>query len=140
MNLCCVATMSLYHRNREHSKTQSELIGMIRCPSPSSSVVVHNFKKGAAIRLRLVDQLGILWSGNFFLIAPFPDHCLFLHFYVEPPCVVALKLCSRYLFLAHQIEKSYILPHVRNVNSYLTLVISPRSHPAFKCSFLTLVV
>ena len=41
-------------------------------------------------------------------------------------------------FLAHQIEKSYVLPHVRN--SYITLVISPRSHPAFKCSFLTLVV
>ena len=27
--------------------------------------------------------------------------------------------------LAHQIEKSYVLPHVRN--SYLTLIISPRS-------------
>ena len=44
----------------------------------------------------------------------------------------------RLFFLAHQIEKSDVLPHVRN--SYLTLVISPRSHPAFKCSFLTLVV
>ena len=41
-------------------------------------------------------------------------------------------------FLAHQIEKSSVLTHVRN--SYLTLVISPRSHYAFKCSFLTLVV
>ena len=28
------------------------------------------------------------------------------------------------VFLAHQIEKSNVLPHVRN--SYLTLVISPR--------------
>ena len=41
-------------------------------------------------------------------------------------------------FLAHQMEKSYVLPHVRN--SYLPLIISPRSHPVFKCSFLTLVV
>ena len=62
----------------------------------------QQFQKGRStfarpIRLRLADQLEILWSGNFFLIAPFPDHCLFVHFYVEPPCVVALKLCSRYL-------------------------------------------
>ena len=41
-------------------------------------------------------------------------------------------------FLAHQIETSYVLIYVRN--SYLTLVISPQPHPAFKCSFLTLVV
>ena len=41
-------------------------------------------------------------------------------------------------FLAHQIEKFYVLPHVRN--SYLTLVISLQAHSAFKCSFLTLVV
>ena len=40
--------------------------------------------------------------------------------------------------LAHQIEKSYVLPHL--INSYLTLVISPRSHSAFKYFFLTLVV
>ena len=32
---------------------------------------------------------------------------------------------ARKQFLAHQIEKSYVLPHVRN--SYLILVISPRS-------------
>ena len=38
------------------------------------------------------------------------------------------------LFLAHQIEKAYVSPHVRN--SYLTLVISPRSHHAVKCSSL----
>ena len=44
----------------------------------------------------------------------------------------------RLFILAHQIEKSYVLPHVRN--SYPTLVISPRSHYALKCSFLTLVV
>ena len=42
------------------------------------------------------------------------------------------KVVPRQVFLAHQIEKSYILPHVRN--SYPTLVISPRSHRAFKCS------
>ena len=24
-----------------------------------------------------------LWSGNFFLIAPFPDHCLFVFFSVS---------------------------------------------------------
>ena len=42
------------------------------------------------------------------------------------------------VFLAHQIERSYILPHLRN--SYLTLVISPQAHPVFKCSFLKLVV
>ena len=22
----------------------------------------------------------VLWNGNFFLIAPFPDHCLLVHF------------------------------------------------------------
>ena len=48
--------------------------------------------------------------------------------------IEAFNSTSRYLgelltlvnqiFLAHQIEKSYVLPHVRN--SYLTLVISPR--------------
>ena len=43
-----------------------------------------------------------------------------------------------HLFLAHQIEQSYVLPHVRN--SHLTLVILPQAHPEFKCSFLTLVV
>ena len=52
-------------------------------------------------------------------------------------CLIALQGADS-LFLAHQIEKSDVLPHVRN--SYLTLVISPRSHPTFKCSFLTFVV
>ena len=33
------------------------------------------------------------------------------------------------IFLAHHIEKSYVLPHVRN--SYFTLVISPQAHPEF---------
>ena len=36
------------------------------------------------------------------------------------------------LFLHTRIEKSYVLPYVRN---YLTLVTSPQAHPAFKCSF-----
>ena len=43
---------------------------------------------------------------------------------------------GRRVLLAHQIEKSDVLPHVRN--SYLTLVISPRSHPTFKCSFFNI--
>ena len=27
----------------------------------------------------VISHLGF-WSGNFFLIAPFPDHCLLVHF------------------------------------------------------------
>ena len=39
--------------------------------------------------------------------------------------LVSIRCLCVSVFLAHQIEKSYVLPHVRN--SYLTLVISPRS-------------
>ena len=55
------------------------------------------------------------------------------NFITQAKSVAISVWCARKTFLAHQIEKSYILPHVRN--SYLTLVISPRSHPAFKFSF-----
>ena len=27
------------------------------------------------------------WSGNFFLIAPFPDHCLLVPFYLDYLCI-----------------------------------------------------
>ena len=40
------------------------------------------------------------WSGNFFLIAPFPDHGLLLPFYKE---VLANQTLEIYIFLAFQI-------------------------------------
>ena len=61
-----------------------------------------------------------------------------VHVPVPVRVTLALKF-PRSPFLAHQIKKSCVLPHVRN--SYLS---HPRYltpvHPAFKSSFITLVV
>ena len=41
------------------------------------------------------------WSGNLFLIAPFPDLCLLVPFYHDKLTVLWLYCLSTYSFLAH---------------------------------------
>ena len=41
------------------------------------------FSKYKYLIVNLVFPISVLWSGNIFLIVPFPDHCLFVHFHIK---------------------------------------------------------
>ena len=41
--------------------------------------------------VNLVFPTSVFWSGNLFLIAPFPDRCLLVPFHVPPPNHIILQ-------------------------------------------------
>ena len=52
----------------------------------------------------------VFWSGNLFLIAPFPDRCLLVPFYIEKTGVCrGIPIIFFFLFLLQNIDCGYSL-------------------------------